>query len=42
VGFNRWALATEPTVRFVTAFGTDSADIDRVIAVAGEAMAKAA
>ncbi|MDA0703383.1 MAG: low specificity L-threonine aldolase [Proteobacteria bacterium] len=42
VGFNRWALATEPTVRFVTAFGTDPADIDRVIAIAGEAMAKAA
>jgi threonine aldolase len=42
VGFNRWALATEPTVRFVTAFGTDPADIDRVIEIAGEAMAKAA
>ncbi|MBT6119036.1 MAG: low specificity L-threonine aldolase [Rhodospirillaceae bacterium] len=42
VGFNRWALATEPTVRFVTAFGTDPADIDRVIEIASEAMAKAA
>lgn len=42
VGFNRWALAVEPTVRFVTAFNSEPADIDRVIEIAAEAMTRAA
>ncbi|MDP6342656.1 MAG: beta-eliminating lyase-related protein [Alphaproteobacteria bacterium] len=37
VGFHRWGPAAEGQARFVTAFDTDPADVDRALAIAREA-----